>query len=116
MNPGAASLLRLYMNANDRSLDGKKLLYEAVVLKARAMGMAGATVFNAPMGYGVHRVVRDAASEYSFMDAPVIVEIVDRTEQIEALLAALKTMVDEGLVTVNTIRPVRVVHYVHTSE
>jgi uncharacterized protein len=102
MIPDNASLLRLHMNADDR-LQGKPL-YEAVVMKARAMGLAGASVFLADMGYGTHQRIHDVMSEYSFMGQPVVVEVVDSPERIEDLLTEFKTMVREGLVT---IRPVR---------
>jgi uncharacterized protein len=111
MKPGAASLLRLYLNADDRA-HGKPL-YEAVVLKAREMGLAGASVFTAERGYGCHRVVHDAMNEYAFMAAPLVVEVVDTEEQIHGLLAEFQAMVGEGLVTVS---PVQVARYVHPSE
>ena len=114
MNAGEARLLRLYMNADDRC--GRKPLYEAVVIKARKMGLAGASVFTAEMGYGAHRVVHDAMSEYSFVSQPVIVEVVESPERIESLLAELKVMVGEGLATVSTLNSVRVARYVHRSE
>jgi PII-like signaling protein len=114
MNPGMANLLRLYMNNDDR-FQGKPL-YEAVVAKARAMGLAGASVFTAEMGYGYHRVVHDTMSEYSFIGSPVVIEMVDSAEQIEALLAEFKLMVGEGLVTVSTVSPVHVIRNVPLSE
>lgn len=114
MNPGEARLLRLYMNADDRS--SGKPLYEAVVTKAREMGLAGASVFTAEMGFGAHHVIHDAMSEYSFVAAPVVVEVVDVEERITALLAELKAMVGEGLAAVNTVSPVHVARYVHSGE
>jgi PII-like signaling protein len=111
MKPGEASLLRLYMNADDR-FRGKPL-YEAVVMRAREMGLAGASVFEAEMGYGCHRHVHDAMSEYTFIGAPLVVEIVDSQERIQGLLSELKAMVGEGLVTVSTINSVEVTHYIH---
>lgn len=114
MTPGQASLLRLYMNADDRF--GGKPLYEAVVAKARELGLAGASVFAGELGYGTHRVIHDSMSEYSFVASPVVVEEVDAPERIEPLLAELKVMVGEGLATVSTMSPVHVARYVHTSE
>jgi PII-like signaling protein len=111
MNPGEARLLRLYLNNDDRF--GGRPLYEAVVAKARAMGLAGASVFTAEMGYGTHRVVHDAQSEYTFMGAPIVVEVVDVAERIEALLAEFRAMVGEGVATVSTVSPVEVARYVH---
>jgi PII-like signaling protein len=108
MNPGDARLLRLYLNNNDR-VHGKPL-YEAVVAKAREMGLAGASVFTAEMGYGTHRVIHDDRNEYTFIGAPVVVEVVDREERIDSLLVELEAMVGEAFVTVC---PVQVAHYVH---
>src|SRR5262249_15454689 len=108
MKPGEACLLRLYMNADDRFQ--RRPLYEAVVTKARELGLAGASVCTAEMGYGYHRVVHDAMSEYSFVGSPVVAEVVDSPERIRALLAELRAMVVEGLVTVS---PVRVARYDH---
>ncbi len=114
MIPREASLLRFYMNADDR-FHGKPL-YEAVVVKAREMGLAGASVFSAELGYGCHRVVHDAMSEYSFIGAPLVVEVVDSEERIKDLLTEIKAMVGEGLVTVSTVSHVEVARYVHPSE
>lgn len=111
MNPGEAIHLMLYINADD-SHHGK-LLYEAVVLKAKELGLAGASVFTGEMGYGSHHVVHDVMSEYSFVGAPIVVEVVEAPERIETLLGELAAMVGEGFVTVS---PVRVSHYSHRSE
>ena len=105
MRPGEASLLRLYMNADDR-FRGKPL-YEAVVTKAREMGLAGASVFTAEMGYGCHRVVHDLMSDYAFMETPLVVEVIDAEERIKDLLTEFKAMVGEGLVTISTVSPAR---------
>jgi PII-like signaling protein len=111
MNPGAASLLRLYLNADGR-FQGKPL-NEAVVARAQSMGLAGASVFTGEIGYGSHRIVHDAMSEYSFVEAPVVVELVDSRVQIEALLSEFQTLLVEGLVTISSVS---VVHYVDRSE
>src|SRR5689334_19326808 len=94
MNPGEASLLRLYLNNDDRYRH--KPVYEAVVTTAREMGLAGASVFTAEIGFGCHRVVHDNLSEYTFVGAPVVVEVVDTADRIGALLAELKAIVGEG--------------------
>lgn len=100
MKPGQVSLLRLYTNARNR-LHGKPL-YEAVVLKARELGLAGASVYQAEVGYGVHRHVHDSMSEYTFIDSPVIVEVIEAPERINALLSALG-VVSEALATVSIV-------------
>jgi hypothetical protein len=108
MIPDEASLLRLYINGSDR-WQGKPL-YRAVVEAAREMHLAGASVFLVDLSYGAHRRLRDAKSEYLFVDIPVVVEIVDAPERLEELLDRLRLMVIDGF---TTVEPVRVVRYAH---
>ena len=108
MIPEDAELLRLYVNAG--KLWQGKPLYQAVVEEARAMGLAGASVFLTDLAYGVKRQLRDAKSEYLFVDIPVAIEVVDAPEKIEVLLERLRPMVVGGFATVE---PVRVVCYAH---
>ena len=110
MTSGAASLIRLYLNSNDR-VDGRPL-YEAIVNKARDLGLAGASVFSAEIGYGRHGAVHDTLSEYAFVGTPLVIEVVDLPAQIDAFVRALDTMIGEGLVTVSTLSPVRIMRYV----
>jgi PII-like signaling protein len=108
MIPERASLLRLYVNGSMRYRG--KPLHQAVVEDARAMGLAGASVFLTDLAYGVKHQLRDARSEYLFVDIPVVVEIVDDPDKIEELLERLRPMVAGGFATVE---PVRVVCYSH---
>jgi PII-like signaling protein len=114
MKPGQASLLRLYLNADDRY--HHKPLYEVVVTRARELGMAGASVFAADMGYGHHHRIHDTMSEYSFAGAPLVVEVVDTAERIEVLRAELEVLIGEGLVTLSTVSRVEVARYVQPSD
>jgi PII-like signaling protein len=78
-------------------------LYEAIVRKARDLGLAGATVLRGSEGFGAHSVVHRAAfMEYS-ADLPVVLELVDRREKIELLLPHLEAMVREGMVTMEYV-------------
>lgn len=104
--PPAATILRIFLNASHR-LHGK-VVYRLVVETARALHMAGASVFLVDFSYGVHRRIHDAKSDYLSFDIPVVVEIVDSDENVRKLLGELRTIVREGLVV---RRPVRVVHY-----
>jgi len=106
MIPGAASMFRLYVNGSDR-WQGKPL-YQAVVETARAMHLAGASVFLVDVSYGAHHRLRDARSEYGFLDIPVVIEFVDAREQVEPLLERLRPMVKDGFAT---LERVQVVHY-----
>ena len=109
MIPTEARLLRIYVDAHDR-WHGRPL-YEAIVARARAMDVAGASVFAVEMSYGSHRRIHDAASDYGFVGLPVVIEVVDAPERIDALAAELGAMIAGALATV---QPVRVVRYAHT--
>jgi PII-like signaling protein len=104
--PSEAVLLRVYLNASDR-LHGKAV-YKRVVETARAMPMAGASVFLVDFSYGTHRQIRDSRSDYLSFHIPVVVELVDGAERIGKLRAELDGIVGEGLVVA---RPVRVMRY-----
>ena|SRR5262245_31942631 len=103
-------LLRIFIGEADR-WHGKPL-YEAIILKAREMGVAGATMLRGMMGYGATSRIHTAKILRLSEDLPVIVEIVDSAEKIERLLPAIDEMVQEGLVT---LEKVRVIHYRHRS-
>jgi PII-like signaling protein len=103
MIPPEASLLTAYLNANE-SWRGQSL-YRAVVERARALHLAGASVFRVDLSYGAHHLLHDAMSEYTSFEIPVVVEVVDGPERVQHLVNELGSMVGEGLVAV---RPVRV--------
>ncbi|HMF00729.1 MAG TPA: DUF190 domain-containing protein [Terriglobia bacterium] len=104
--PEQGYLLRVFVGESDKH--GHVPLYEAIVSKARETGLAGATVLRGVMGYGRHSVMHTAKILRLSEDLPMIVEIVDSLEKIEAFLPILDTMVPEGLVT---LEQVRVIHY-----
>jgi len=91
-------LLRVFLGESDKH-HGRPL-YEAIVLKARELHLAGATVVRGIMGYGHHSRVHTAKILRLSEDLPVIVEIVDREEKIQPLLSWLDEVVGEGLVTI----------------
>ena len=100
-----AALLRLFIGESDET-EGRPL-HEAVLLKARAMGLAGATVFRGAMGYGrssrLHTMKILRLSE----DLPLVIEIVDAPDRIEAFLAEAEPMLARCLATLETVRVVR---------
>ena len=96
--PQEGCLLRIFLGEADRH-DGK-LLYEWLVLQAREQGLAGATVLRGLMGFGAHSRVHTFRIERLSLDLPIIVEIVDTRVKIEAFLAAIDGVVNEGLATV----------------
>ncbi len=104
--PEDGHLLRVFVGESDR-WEGQPL-YEAIVLKARELHLAGATVLRGPMGFGAHSRLHTAKILRLSEDLPMIIEIVDAKEKIDELLVHIDEMVREGLVT---IEPVRVIKY-----
>jgi PII-like signaling protein len=92
-----AVLLRVFVGEGDRH--GHRPLYEAIVLKAREMHMAGATVLRGPMGFGHGAHLHTAKILRLSADLPVVVEIVDTADRVDAFLEAIEPMVDSGLIT-----------------
>jgi len=100
--PEDGQLLRIFLGESDR-WDGRPL-YEALVLKAREMNLAGATMLRGMMGYGAASRIHTAKILRLSEDLPVIVEIVDSVEKIAAFLPVIEEMVAEGLVTLENVR------------
>jgi PII-like signaling protein len=95
--PEAATLLRIFVGEQDRY--GGLPLYEAIVMKAREAGLAGATVIRAVMGFGASSRVHTAKILRLSNDLPFVVEIVDAEDRIQAFLPQLDSMMGSGLVT-----------------
>ena len=104
-------LLRIFIGESDHW--HHKPLYEAIVMKARELGLAGATVLRGPMGFGANSRLHTAKILRLSEDLPIIVEIVDKKERIDALLPHIDEMVGEGLVT---LEPVQILCYRHKFE
>lgn len=104
--PENAQRLRIYIGESDRH-DGKPL-YEALVLLARELGLAGATVLRSPMGFGASSHLHTSKILRLSADLPVVVEIIDTAAQLKTLLARLDGMIGGGLVTLDDVR---VLHY-----
>ena len=96
--PSEGKLLRIFVGESDR-WDGRPL-YEAIVLEARKRGLAGATVLKGFMGFGAHSRIHTVKLLELSEDLPIIVEIVDTLDRIEAFLPDLEKMVGDGLITV----------------
>ena len=105
---GPAMLLRIFIGESDR-WHGKPL-YEAIVLKVREAGLAGATVLRGLEGFGAHSRIHTTRILRLSQDLPMVIEIVDREDRIQELIPALDEMVSEGLVT---LERVQVVMYRH---
>ena len=95
-------LLRIFIGESDRY--EHRPLYEAIVLKAREMKLAGATVLRSPMGFGACSHLHTTKILRLSDDLPVIVEIVDTEEKINAFLPVLESMMQAGLVTLEKVR------------
>ena len=103
--PSDAKLLRIFFGEADR-FDGRPL-YEAIVLKAREMGMAGATVLRGPMGFGKSSRLHTAKILRLSEDLPLVIEIVDTEAKIDDFLPVLDTMMGSGLVTLEKVQVLR---------
>src|SRR5215475_10396010 len=98
-------LLRIFIGESDQ-WEGKPL-YEALILKARTMGLAGATMMRGLMGYGAASRIHTAKLLRLSEDLPVVVEIVDSEDKISAFLPVIDEMVQEGLVTLEAIQVIQ---------
>jgi len=95
--PQEGCLLRIFIGESDRH--GGRPLYEWIVLEARARGLAGATVLRGMMGYGAHSRLHTFKVERLSQDLPIVVEIVDTRDKLEAFLEAIDGAIVEGLAT-----------------
>jgi len=95
-------LLRIFIGESDRW--HHQPLYEAIVLKARELHLAGATVLRGPMGFGKSSVLHTAKILRLSMDLPLVIEIVDTEEKIQGFLPVLDQMMKGGLVTLEKVR------------
>jgi uncharacterized protein len=100
--PKQAVLLRIFIGENDRS-HGKPL-YEAIVLKAREQHLAGATVLRGPMGFGASSRLHTTKILRLSEDLPLVIEIVDSEEKINAFLPMLDGMMTSGLITMEKVQ------------
>ena len=104
--PEDGALLRIFLGESDRH--GHQPLYEAIVLKARENGLAGATVLRGVMGFGKHSILHTTKILRLSEDLPMVIEIVDSAEKIDSFLPVLEAMIKDGLIT---LERVKVLHY-----
>jgi len=100
--PRDSLLLRIFIGESDRF--EHKPLYEAIVLKAREMHLAGATVLRGPMGFGKSSRMHTAKILRLSMDLPMVIEVVDSEDKINAFLPALEGMMSGGMVTLERVQ------------
>lgn len=101
-------IVRVYIGETDQH--GSKPLYEAIVLKARELNLAGATVLRGIMGFGaasrIHTVKVLRLSE----DLPIVIEIVDTEENVKKIMPFLDEVVKEGLITLEELTVIKYRH------
>lgn len=103
--PTDATLLRIFIGESDRW--EHRPLFEAIVLKAREMQLAGATVLRGPMGFGKSSHLHTAKILRLSTDLPVVIEIVDSEDKLNAFLPELEKMIGGGLVTLEKVKVLR---------
>lgn len=98
---GEGKLLRIFVGESD-TWHGKPL-YQAIVERVRAEGLAGATVIRGIEGFGADSHIHTSRILRLSEDLPVVIEIVDTAERIDAILPVLDEMVTEGMVTLERV-------------
>ena len=98
---GEGTLLRIFIGELDKW--HHQPLYEAIVLRARELGLAGATVLRGPMGFGAKSRLHTAKILRLSEDLPIIIEIVDKEEKIQAFLPELDPMVGDGMMSTEKV-------------
>ena len=102
MLPAEGHLLRIFVGESDKH--GGMPLYEWLVRKAKEQGLSGATVLRGIEGFGAHSRIHSAKLVDLSTDLPLIIEIVDTLDKIEAFLPILDEAVPEGLATVEKVQ------------
>lgn len=97
-------LLRIFIGEDD-DLQGSPL-YEKIVLKARELKLAGATVLRGPMGFGKSSHLHTAKILRLSLDLPMVIEVVDSEEKIQQFLPVLDQMMSGGLVTLERVQAI----------
>src|SRR5205823_14957519 len=106
--PHEAVIPRIFIGESDRW--EHKPLYEAIVIKARELHLAGATVLRGSMGFGKSSRLHTAKILRLSMDLPIIIEIVDTEEKVNGFLPVLDEMMGGGLVTLEKAKVIRYRH------
>lgn len=97
-----AQILRIYIGEEDHYQN--KPLYEQIVLKARSLGLAGATVLQGILGFGAESHLHSSKLLDLSIDLPVVIELVDKKDNLEKLFPFLEETIEEGIVTIENAR------------
>jgi len=106
--PEEGLLLRIFVGDDD-SVDNMAL-YEAIVMKARELNIAGATVLRGGMGFGASSRIHTSKILRLSEDLPIVIEIVDTEEKINSILPYLDTVIDGGMVTLEKVKILKYLH------
>ncbi len=105
---GEQYLVRIFIGESDRH--GGKPLYESILELLKKMDFAGATVIRGVAGFGPHSVYHTEKILRLSRDLPIIIEVVDSLEKVEALLPKLDEIIESGLITIEKARVIRYIH------
>lgn len=105
---GQAVMLRIYIGESDQ-YDGRPL-YEQIVLKARQLNLAGASVLRGILGYGANSRIHSAKLLTLSEDLPLVIEIVDTKENLDKIMPYIDESVKEGLVTLEKMNVIKYRH------
>jgi PII-like signaling protein len=103
--PHEVTLLRIFIGESDRC--DNRPLYEAIILKARELHLAGATALRGPIGFGKSSRMHTSKILRLSMDLPMIIEIVDSEEKIQNFLPILDKIISGGLITMEKVRAIQ---------
>ena len=101
MLPKEGMLLRIFIGESDRH--ESRPLFEWIIQKAREAGMAGATVLRGLEGFGAHSRMHTAKILRLSQDLPIVIEMVDTPEKIEAFIPVVDPVIEEGLMTTERV-------------
>ena len=111
LTPSEAMLVRVHVGESDRR--DHKPAYEAIVLAAREAGVAGATVLRGRMGFGANSTIHTEKILRLSADLPIVIEMVDCEEKVNAFLPRLRELVGGGMITVEKVRAI---HFQRTGD
>lgn len=103
---GERKLMRIFIGESDKAEHGQykgQPLWEAILKDFRKRGLAGTTVLRAIAGFGANAKIHSRLSEYLSLDQPIVIEVVDTEEKIQAVIPDLDEMVGAGLVTLEKV-------------
>ena len=106
--PEEGFLLRIFIGESDQYQG--RALFEQIVLKARELNLAGATVVRGMMGFGADSRLHTAKVLRLSEDLPIIIELVDTEEKLNSLMPFLDETVKEGLITLEKVKVIKYRH------